>query len=114
ELLLPLIGLSTVADVMDIVEVNHSLVKRSLQAMNSKRYLHDLVQAQKDFPEIQPVLSGWMAMLLEMERKNIAKQPYDERTFGWALGPIFNSPRRVVKDSSIGFSLFLQDTPAKS
>lgn len=106
--MLPLVAISTVADVMPIRDENHSLVKKALVQLNQPNAIEYYQSIMTRFPELKGYLLGLVALLKVMETTKKATAPYNESTFGWVIGPLFNSPRRLTNKPDAAFNLFLQ------
>ena len=108
EMLAPLVGLSTVADVMPIQDENHSMVKQALALMNRDDLVNQLGGVIQRHPVLEPYANGLVALLNVLEQHNKAKRPFTENTFGWVMGPLMNTPRRLTNKPDLSFEMFLQ------
>lgn len=109
EALTPLVGLSTVADIMPIQKENHTLLKQVLQLMNQEDFNEYLTQIVKKYPVLTGYGYGLLALLSALAKNKKAYKPYDESTFGWVISPMFNAPRRLYNKPDEAFKLFLKD-----
>lgn len=108
ESLLPLVGISTVADVMPIIGENHTIVKQSLRWMNQPNVIGVMKTLMNQHPALKPYLLGLTALITALKEQKKAYQPYTEKIFGWVIGPILNTPRRLTNKPDEAFELFVQ------
>lgn len=109
EALYPLVGISTVADMMPIQKENHTILKQALHLMNRDDFEQYLAKIIQKYPVLDGYGYGLLALLKALDNYKKAYKPYDESTFGWVIGPIFNTPRRLTNKPNEAFKLFLQD-----
>jgi len=108
ESLLPMVGLSTVADVMPITGENHSVVKQSLRWLNQENVIDVMSDLMNQYPVLKPYFIGLTALIQILKDRKKAYQPYTEKIYGWVIGPILNTPRRLTNKPNEAFELFLQ------
>lgn len=104
----PLLAISTVADVMPIRNENHTLLKQALTLINRHDFTEYMTTIVHQFPELTGYSYGMVALFKALENKRRAKPPYSESTFGWVIGPLLNSPRRLTNKPDAAFNVFLQ------
>lgn len=104
----PLLAISTVADVMPIRNENHTLVKQALRLMNRNDFTTHMASITERFPELTGYSYGIVALFQALEASKKAYRPFSENTFGWVIGPLLNTPRRLTNRPDEAFQLFLQ------
>jgi len=100
--LLLLVGLSTVADVMPLLDENRYFVVRGLH------WLKVYAERVKDGPVTHShrYMQGLYAWLRTLTTQGLFNYRIDYSSFGFLLGPMLNSPRRMTGSSALGFQLF--------
>ena len=99
-------GIATVTDLMPVLYENRQPVSDAVTICNmSKLGLTDNWVGSKPYTN---AFAGLLTMMNCLEAK---KKLYniDESLFGWQLGPLLNSPKRMGNDVSAAFLLFLSD-----
>lgn len=105
--LILLVGISTISDVMPVLNENRYYVteavkmfERFVEGHTTERiFLHD------DSP-LGQYYRGVDLLVFTLNRHGKLKYGIDSDTFGFIIGPMFNSPRRMVGDSDVAFRLF--------
>lgn len=111
--LIVLAGITTISDVMTMLDENRYIVKVMLNMLSSTEYL----TAQMQFGQTTAygnLFRGICAMMKVLSINNKTKYGIDEGTVGFYLAPILNSPRRMTGSSELAFSLFRATTDAEA
>ena len=105
--LLLLVGISTVSDVMPLLDENRYFVKESLDMLNHLVVNHDADRSGYfDDSPVGQYYRGLSLLLTTLDKNDRLKYALDSDSFGFLIGPIFNSPRRMLGESRLGFDLF--------
>lgn len=102
-----LVGISTISDVMPLVNENRYFVTESVKMLEHfvSGYSVERVLSYDDTP-LHQYYRGVDLLVTTLERHGKLKYGINADTFGFTIGPILNSPRRMVGDSDISFRLF--------
>ena len=108
SLLLP-VGMSAISDVMPMLDENRYFVANAVSMFDRFTSTHstDRLYAYDDSP-LGQYYRGIDALVHTLNRHNKLKYGINADTFGFTLGPILNSPRRMIGESKIAFDLFMQ------
>lgn len=102
-------GISTISDVMQLLDENRYIVKKTVELMSDESFLDFRIKYAKgtSYANIFRGLKALMAVLKDNGKLNYG---IDEGTIGFYISPMLNSPRRMSGYSTVGFDLFDQDT----
>lgn len=107
ESLLLLVGMSTISDVMPLVNENRYFVTESVKMLERFVASHTPQRAQlhAETP-LGDYYRGMDLLVATLNRMQKLKYGVNSDTFGFTIGPMLNSPRRMLGDSAPGFALF--------
>ena len=108
-------GMGTVADAMDLVGENRSLVRQALAMTrlmvpgdDGGATLMELMRVERHHRAYVNAFEGLLALL---EGLGARPEQIDETFYGFSVGPTFNAIRRVDGDYDAGFRVFTCDEP---
>lgn len=105
--LILLVGIATVSDVMPLLNENRYFVLESINMLKRFILTHNFERLQSfDDSPLGQFYRGVGLLIETLNFNKKLKYGLDVDTFGFLIGPILNSPRRMVGDSSIAFDLF--------
>lgn len=117
--LVPFVALGTVCDQMKITDQNQQIVAEGLKAWNDQSWIKARIDDNKKLAEEQqlplPSIASQMYGFMKDYPKfnHWAANGIDDQTFGWSLGPLINSSRRMTEESKLAYQLFLSSTDEK-
>ncbi|WP_176471689.1 single-stranded-DNA-specific exonuclease RecJ [Shouchella clausii] len=102
-----LVGISTVSDVMPFLNENRYYVTESVRMLTHfvNEYSVDRVCGYGDTP-LHQYYRGVDLLVTTLQQNGKLKYGIDVDTFGFTIGPMLNSPRRMTGDSELAFRLF--------
>lgn len=102
-----LVGVSTISDVMPLVNENRYFVTESVKMLTHfvKGYSVERVLGYDDSP-LHQYYRGVDLLVTTLHKYGKLKYGVDADTFGFLIGPMLNSPRRMTGDSALSFQLF--------
>lgn len=102
-----LVGVSVISDVMPIIDENRYYVMEAVKMFNHfyENFNPDDIYLYDDTP-LGQYYRGIGLLIYELDKNDKLKYGINTDTFGFTIGPILNSPRRMLGDSSLGFHLF--------
>ena len=102
-----LVGISTISDVMPLVNENRFYVKESVNMLRHFVLGHSIerLMAYDDSP-LHQYYRGVDLLVVTLEKNGKLKYGVDSDTFGFIIGPMLNSPRRMTGESEVAFQLF--------
>lgn len=105
--LLLLVGMSTISDVMPLLNENRYFVTESVKMLERFVDSHTPERAQQhaDTP-LGDYYRGMDLLVATLNQKDKLKYGVNSDTFGFTIGPMLNSPRRMLGDSTPAFALF--------
>lgn len=111
--LLVFAGISTISDVMQLVDENRYIVTETVALIDDEDFLEHKARVHEGtaYSRIFMGLKGLMDIL---RREGKLSYGVDEGTIGFYIAPMLNSPRRMTGDSLIGFDLFNQETESEA
>lgn len=117
--LVPFVALGTVCDQMKIADQNKQIVSEGLKAWNDQSWIQQrindseklAIKQQLPLPSIASQMYGFMKDYPKFN--HWAVNGIDDQTFGWSLGPLINSSRRMTEESKLAYQLFLSPTDEK-
>lgn len=89
EQLIVFAGISTVADVMPLLDENRYIVKQALDIMQTRKF------KKANVKEYDVIFCGLYELLTKLEQDKQKSLPTNEDLIGWNLSPLLNAPRRV-------------------
>lgn len=105
--LLLLVGMSTISDVMPLLNENRYFVTESVKML--ERFVDSHTPARAEVHDETPLgdyYRGMDLLVATLNRMQKLKYGVNSDTFGFTIGPMLNSPRRMLGDSAPGFALF--------
>lgn len=107
ESLVFLVGISLISDVMPMLDENRYYVTRAVDmlAIFMKGHSVERIVSYNDTP-LHQYYRGVDLLVFTLHRHNRLKYGIDADTFGFLIGPMLNSPRRMTGESELAFSLF--------
>lgn len=118
ENLVPLVALGTVCDQMQIIDENKHIVDTGLDYWNDQALLAKLIDAanQRD-KQSDLKIKSIETRALQFIHDYVNYDPWCHHvttdTFGWSIGPLINSSRRMTEESKLAYELFLSRTQAE-
>lgn len=117
--LVSFVALGTVCDQMKIADQNKQIVDEGLKAWNDQSWIQQRIadsnklaeEHQLPLPSIASQMYGFMKDYPKFN--HWAVNGIDDQTFGWSLGPLINSSRRMTEESKLAYQLFLSPTDEK-
>ncbi|MCC2248911.1 DHH family phosphoesterase [Virgibacillus sp. AGTR] len=102
-----LVGISTISDVMPLVNENRYYVKESVRMLTYfiEGYSVGRVLGYDDTP-LHQYYRGVDLLVTTLNQHGKLKYGIDADTFGFIIGPMLNSPRRMMGESELSFQLF--------
>lgn len=104
DFLIILVGISTISDVMPLLDENRYIVQESVKLLQDADFLAKGAECVGDYGAI---FSGLSALHGVCARAKKFDYGFDEMTLGFVFGPMLNSPRRMTGTSTLGFKLLL-------
>lgn len=102
-----LVGISTISDVMPLVNENRYYVTESVNMLTHFMKGHSLERAATyDDSPLHQYYRGVELLVATLQRNKKLSYGIDSDTFGFVIGPMLNSPRRMTGESEIAFNLF--------
>lgn len=117
--LVPFVALGTVCDQMKITDQNKQIVDVGLKVWNNQSWIQQRINDSEKLAEDQklplPSIASQMYGFMKDYPKfnHWAVNGIDDQTFGWSLGPLINSSRRMTEESKLAYQLFLSPTDEK-
>ena len=107
DTLILMVGISSITDVMPMLDENRFYVSEGVNMLKAfvKNMSKHRMRSYDDSP-LGQYFRGLEALLLELESDGKLKYGINADTFGFTIGPILNSPRRMTGASSLAFELF--------
>lgn len=110
--LLFLVGVSTISDVMPLLDENRYFVTETVRMLDHFVSTHTPVRVSVwDDTPLGAYYRGLDLLVSTLYIKGKLNYGVNVDTLGFTIAPILNSPRRMIGDSEMGFLLF-QTTPA--
>lgn len=109
--LIVLVGISTISDVMPLIDENRYIIQKSVERLQDATFLRFGAQCDGYYGA---VFQGLYALHQVCDANKKFDYGFDEMTLGFVFGPMLNSPRRMSGSSKLGFSLFLADSPEEA
>lgn len=102
-----LVGMSTISDVMPLLNENRFYVTQAVEMLSHFASGHTLerVVNHSDTP-LGQYYRGIDLLLYTLNKHEKLKYGINADTFGYLIGPMLNSPRRMIGTSSQAFDLF--------
>lgn len=115
EDLVPLVALGTVCDQMEIIDENKHIVDVGLEYWNNRGMMQQLIDAshQRDQAtkyQIASIESRAFQFIHDYMDYDSWCRHVTTNTFGWSIGPLINSSRRMTEKSELAYKLFLAPT----
>lgn len=115
EDLVPLVALGTVCDQMEIIDENKRIVDAGLAYWNNRDMMQQLIDAshQRDQAtkyQIASIESRAFQFIHDYMDYDSWCHHVTTNTFGWSIGPLINSSRRMTEKSELAYKLFLAPT----
>lgn len=115
EDLVPLVALGTVCDQMQIIDENKHIVDAGLAYWNNRDMMQQLIDAshQRDQAtkyQIASIESRVFQFIHDYMDYDSWCHHVTTNTFGWSIGPLINSSRRMTEKSELAYKLFLAPT----
>lgn len=115
EDLVPLVALGTVCDQMQIIDENKHIVDVGLAYWNDRAAMQKLIDAshQRDQAtkyQIASIESRAFQFIHDYMDYDSWCHHVTTNTFGWSIGPLINSSRRMTEKSELAYQLFLAPT----
>ena len=104
--LYPLVGISTISDVMPPLDENRYFMKAALQYLKLGIYEKTI---SSDINHVHDMLNLFVSCL---ENKYFKREDATLDLIGFRIAPILNSPRRMLDDSAVAFNAFLMNEKA--
>lgn len=107
ESLVLLVGISTLSDVMPLRDENRYFVTEAVAMLKHfiKGHSETRLMGYGDTP-LEQYYRGVDLLVMTLMRHDKLKYGVTSDTFGFTIGPILNSPRRMTGASDAGFDLF--------
>jgi len=105
--LILLVGISTISDVMPLVNENRYFVTESVKML--RHFIHGYSEARVlgyDDTPLHQYYRGVDLLVTTLHAYEKLQYGVDADTFGFLIGPMLNSPRRMTGDSALSFQLF--------
>lgn len=107
ESLLLLVGMATISDVMPLLNENRYFVTESVRMLERFVDSHTPARAQQHAATpLGDYYRGMDLLVATLNQKDKLKYGVNSDTFGFTIGPMLNSPRRMLGDSAPAFALF--------
>lgn len=105
--LLVLSGITTITDMMPVLDENRYILTETLNLINRESWVDSKIEYGN--PVLQPVYWGLKAILevLIKHGKHDSVKDWTEEDFGFYIGPMLNSARRVFDDPTLSYKIFL-------
>lgn len=105
--LILLVGISTISDVMPMLNENRYFVTESVKMLDYfvQGYSVERVLSYNDTP-LHQYYRGVDLLVTTLNRSGKLKYGINADTFGFLIGPLLNSPRRMTGESELAFRLF--------
>ncbi|MGX1195780.1 DHH family phosphoesterase [Metabacillus sp. SLBN-84] len=102
-----LVGISTISDVMPLLNENRYYVTESVRMLEHfiEGYSVERLLGYDDTP-LHQYYRGVDLLVTTLYKNGKLKYGVDAETFGFVIGPILNSPRRMTGESALSFQLF--------
>lgn len=102
-----LVGISTISDVMPLLNENRYYVTEAVKMLEHfvGGYSVERVLSYDDTP-LHQYYRGVDLLVTTLHQNGKLKYGIDADTFGFCIGPMLNSPRRMLGDSELAFLLF--------
>lgn len=102
-----LVGISTISDVMPLLNENRYYVTESVKMLTHfvNGYSVERVLSYNDTP-LHQYYRGVDLLVTTLNQHGKLNYGIDADTFGFVIGPMLNSPRRMTGDSELSFRLF--------
>lgn len=117
--LVPFVALGTVCDQMKITNQNKQIVDEGLKAWNNQSWIRQQISKSEALAKVQTLPLPSIALQMYGFMKDYPKFNHwavngiDDQTFGWSLGPLINSSRRMTEESKLAYQMFLSPTDEK-
>lgn len=98
-------GITTISDVMTMLDENRYIVKVMINMLTMPGYLRSQVD-YGGYSSYGNAFRGVWAMMQVLEANKKLSNGIDEDTVGFYMAPILNSPRRMTGSSALSFDLF--------
>ena len=108
DALLPFAGISTISDVMPILDENRYFVVETVRQLSDRNQLIERANGHKG--AYSSAFLGLHSLLSVLESNRKMARGLNADTIGFYITPVLNSPRRISGESKIGFELFSQTT----
>lgn len=106
--LIVLAGIGTVCDVMPLIDENRYIIVKSLEIFNHLEVFDRLCIDY--YPELTPLVLGLKALRTILEENQKLEGDAQADTYGFYIGPMLNTPRRLLDDPTLAFSVFEQSS----
>lgn len=108
DVLVLLVGASTISDVMPLQNENRYFVTESVNMLTRFVNSHtpERVTRYGDTP-LEQYFRGVDLLVMALNQRGKLKYGINADTFGFTIGPMLNSPRRMTGESEAAFDLFL-------
>lgn len=115
EDLVPLVALGTVCDQMQIIDENKRIVDAGLAYWNNRDAMQKLIDEshqrdQSSDHQIASIESRAFQFIHDYMDYDSWCHHVTVDTFGWSIGPLINSSRRMTEKSELAYQLFLAPT----
>lgn len=102
-----LVGISTISDVMPLLNENRYFVTQAVAMLERFVEGHSVQRIfQYDDSPLGQYYRGVDLLVMTLNKHGKLKYGIDSDMFGFIIGPMLNSPRRMVGESQLGFDLF--------
>lgn len=103
------VGVSSITDVMPLVDENRYFVKQAINLMKNQTQL-SFMSTEDECHESYALAFKGLNTLLEYfaDLSGKSYKSFDDSTIGFQIGPILNTPRRMLGKSDLSFKLFLE------
>ncbi|WP_169911330.1 hypothetical protein [Evansella clarkii] len=102
-----LVGISTISDVMPLINENRYYVTESVKML--QHFIHGYSEEHAllyDDTPLHQYYRGIGLLVTTLNQNEKLKYGIDSDTFGFLIGPMLNSPRRMMGNSELAFRLF--------
>ena len=102
-----LVGVSTISDVMPLLDENRYYVTEAVNMLTrfTKNASYERLMSYSDTP-LDQYFRGVELLVKTLTDRGRLKFGINANTFGYVIGPMLNSPRRMTGDSKLAFDLF--------
>lgn len=101
-------GITTISDVMKLLDENRYIVRVALNMLKERDYLR--TESHRDEQAYAQAFRGLWALMSTLDGESKLNYGVDEDTIGFYVSPILNSPRRMSGASALAFDLFTAES----